>query len=54
MEKQGLMNLQTELIQTRSFDCPCGKVYKSYPALYTHVRNKHDGKVFSILIQTPG
>ena len=24
--------------------CGCGKHYLSYPALYTHVRNKHDGK----------
>ena len=38
----------------RSFGCPCGKTYMSYPALYTHVKNKHDGKVFSILIQAPG
>ena len=23
--------------------CGCGKAYLSYPALYTHVKNKHDG-----------
>ena len=25
------------------YSCGCGKVYKSYPALYTHIRTKHDG-----------
>lgn len=23
--------------------CGCGKAYLSYPALYTHVKNKHTG-----------
>lgn len=27
----------------RSFLCGCGKNYLSYPALYTHVKNKHGG-----------
>ena len=27
----------------RNFMCGCGKAYLSYPALYTHVKNKHDG-----------
>ena len=31
----------------RSFLCGCNKDYLSYPALYTHVKNKHDG-VFPI------
>ena len=31
-----------------SFACPCGKEYRSYPALFTHIKNKHNGKVFSI------
>lgn len=31
----------------RNFTCGCGKCYLSYPALYTHVKNKHDG-VFPI------
>ena len=30
---------------TRSCGCPCGKFYLSYPALFTHVKQKHDGKV---------
>lgn len=29
----------------RSYICPCGKTYLSYPALFTHVKQKHDGKV---------
>ena len=27
----------------RSFNCGCGKSYLSYPALYTHIKNKHHG-----------
>lgn len=27
----------------RNYFCGCGKAYLSYPALYTHVKNKHDG-----------
>jgi hypothetical protein len=38
----------------RSYHCPCGKVYKSYPALYTHIKNKHQGQVFSSLTKAPG
>lgn len=29
----------------RNFQCPCGKSYLSYPALYTHIKTKHQGKV---------
>jgi len=29
----------------RKFGCPCGKWYLSYPALFTHVKQKHEGKV---------
>ncbi|KAL4450783.1 hypothetical protein ABPG74_011625 [Tetrahymena malaccensis] len=28
----------------RNYICGCGKSYLSYPALYTHVKQKHDGK----------
>ena len=28
---------------TRSFKCGCGKNYLSYPALYTHIKQKHGG-----------
>lgn len=27
----------------KNYKCGCGKGYLSYPALYTHVKNKHDG-----------
>jgi hypothetical protein len=26
----------------RDFSCKCGKTYMSYPAAYTHVKNKHN------------
>lgn len=29
--------------QGRDFRCGCGKRYLSYPALYTHIKTKHDG-----------
>ena len=28
----------------RDYLCGCGKRYLSYPALYTHIKTKHDGK----------
>ncbi len=28
----------------RNFICGCGKDYFSYPALYTHIKNKHNGE----------
>ena len=28
----------------RDYVCGCGKTYLSYPALYTHIRTKHNGK----------
>lgn len=28
----------------RNFKCGCGKTYLSYPALYTHIKNKHGGE----------
>lgn len=27
----------------RSYKCGCGKMYLSYPALYTHIKTKHQG-----------
>ena len=29
--------------QGRDFQCGCGKEYLSYPALYTHIKQKHAG-----------
>ena len=31
--------------KSRPYICPCGKSYLSYPALFTHIKQKHDGKV---------
>ena len=28
----------------RNYSCGCGKSYLSYPALYTHLKQKHNGK----------
>ena len=38
---------QQELVAagSRDYICPCGKSYLSYPALFTHIKQKHDGKV---------
>ena len=29
----------------RDYICPCGKSYLSYPALFTHIKIKHNGRV---------
>lgn len=34
---------------SRDYKCPCGKTYLSYPAIFTHIKQKHDGKVIFIL-----
>lgn len=31
--------------KSRDFICACGKNYLSYAALFTHIKQKHDGKV---------
>lgn len=33
----------------REYGCPCGKTYLSYPALFTHVKHKHEGIVLVVL-----
>lgn len=38
----------------RNYRCSCGLTYLSYPALYTHVKIKHKGKVLIINTQAPG
>ena len=30
--------------QGRDYVCGCNKTYLSYPALYTHIKTKHNGK----------
>ena len=32
-------------MKNRNFICSCGKAYLSYAALFTHIKQKHDGKV---------
>ena len=44
MEQEG-----NAIIKNRDFACACGKKYFSYAALFTHIKQKHDGKV-SIII----
>ena len=39
------MQLKDKEEAERKYGCPCGKWYLSYPALFTHVKQKHDGKV---------
>lgn len=34
----------------KDYICPCGKPYGSYPAIYAHIKRKHDGKVTLLLI----
>jgi hypothetical protein len=31
--------------KNRDFICPCAKSYLSYAALFTHIKQKHAGKV---------
>ena len=40
MEDQELINGKG-----RDYICACGKNYLSYAALFTHIKQKHDGKV---------
>jgi len=34
----------------RDYICPCGKSYLSYPALFTHIKIKHNGRVLTLFI----
>lgn len=36
---------------SRDYKCPCGKTYLSYAALFTHIKQKHDGKVLLLLFR---
>jgi hypothetical protein len=33
---------KNDKLEERCFRCGCGKDYLSYPALYTHIKNKHN------------
>ena len=35
-------------VQNRDYKCTCGKSYLSYPALYTHIKQKHPEEVDEI------
>lgn len=39
-------------LKPRDYICACGKAYLSYPALFTHIKQKHDGTV-SIFLFSP-
>jgi hypothetical protein len=34
----------------KEFVCPCGRSYGSYPAVYAHIKRKHDGIVSCFLL----
>lgn len=38
----------------RDYICPCGKSYLSYPALFTHIKIKHNGRVSYHLYRLQG
>lgn len=38
----------------RDYICPCGKSYLSYPALFTHIKQKHNGRVLPSLFRHRG
>ena len=33
--------------KNREFVCACGKAYLSYAALFTHIKQKHNGQVYN-------
>lgn len=43
MKNQGSRRSRKD-VDGRDFICGCGKKYLSYPALYTHIKTKHDGR----------
>ena len=43
MEKSKKRRRPRSAAGARNYLCGCGKAYLSYPALYTHVKNKHTG-----------
>lgn len=40
-----MSNSTALLAKPRNYRCPCNKSYLSYPALFTHIKQKHNGKV---------
>lgn len=45
------MNEDYANYKNREFICACGKNYLSYAALFTHIKQKHEGKVTSLLLR---
>lgn len=43
LSKEGIRRSKKD--SKRDYHCGCGKSYLSNPALYTHVKTKHDGKL---------
>lgn len=42
LEKSGKKKRSKMNEKDRNYICTCNKTYQSYPALYTHIKNKHD------------
>lgn len=40
-------------LDNRDYICPCGKSYLSYPALFTHIKQKHNGRVSHVFYSGP-
>ena len=41
-----MLNYSSKNHLSRDYVCPCGKTYLSYPAIFTHIKLKHGGKVY--------
>lgn len=41
-------------MKSRDYKCPCGKSYLSYAALFTHIKQKHNGKVYFLINNLQG
>lgn len=44
-QQQFIPNQNFKPKKIKDYVCPCGRSYGSYPALYSHIKRKHDGKV---------
>ena len=53
-QKENIFDYSTPKQKGRDYKCPCGKAYLSYPALFTHVKQKHNGKVHHYLCRLLG
>lgn len=46
---EGSSKVYFDKLKSRDYKCPCGKAYLSYAALFTHIKQKHEGKVLIVL-----